>query len=268
MLEAKRRAAIFLILAFILAAVAGYLILQKVEQLNSELGGMAEIYVALTDVPTGAKLSSHMYQTTEIPKKFLNENSHVTNKSDLENKVTMVALKKGDIITQNMLKGYSNLVNESNRTVAIPYTEKIVFDQELVPLDRVDIIVSHEVDGKKKTEVFMKDVLVTFADEKDFKGVAVIVPVDEVPNLVHMQNYAEHIRIIKSNNKVELLTEAENTEAKSETPKETKPAVTPATKPAATNPPSTPPASPPANQPAGNTGNTGTNTNTQGSGGK
>lgn len=263
MLEAKRRAAIFLILAFLLAAVAGYLILQKVEQLNSELGGMEEIYVAFENVPTGAKLSSHMYTTTEIPKKFLNENSHITDKSDLENKVTMVALKKGDIITQNMLKGYSNLVNESNRTVAIPFTEKIVFDQELVPLDRVDIIVSHEVDGKKKTEVFMKDVLVTFADEKDFQGVAVIVPVEEVPNLIHMQNYAEHIRIFKSNSKVEHLTEAENTEVQQA---ETEPTENTAesSPPAASNNPATTP----ENQPAGNVESTGANTNDQGSGGQ
>lgn len=267
MLEAKRRAAIFLILAFILAAVAGYLILEKVEQLNSELGGMTEIYVALTNIPTGAKLGSHMYATEEIPNKFLN-NSYITDKKELENKVAMVGLKKGDIITKNMLKGYSNLVNESNRTVAIPYTEKIVFDQELVPLDRVDIIVSHEVDGKKKTEVFMKDVLVTFADEEEFKGVAVIVPVEDVPNLIHMQNYAEHIRIIKSNNKVELLTEAEKTEAKSEqTPKETKPTETPAT----TSPPAENTTAPAANAPAGNEGNTpnsNADANTQGSGGQ
>lgn len=266
MLEAKRRAAIFLILAFVLAAVAGYLILKKVEQLNSELGGMAEIYVALSDIPTGAKLGSHMYTTEEIPKKFLND-SYVTSKNDLENKVTMVALKKGNIITQNMLKGYSNLVNESNRTVAIPFTEKIVFDQELVPLDRVDIIVSHEVNGVKKTEVFMKDVLVTFADEKDFKGVAVIVPVEKVPSLVHMQNYAEYIRIIKSNNKVELLTEAENNTANTEQkPADTNSAANPADKPAANTPPANKPV-PPANPPAGNTG-TNTNSNANGSGGK
>ncbi len=38
MLEAKRRAPIFFILAFILAAATGYTVLQKVKDLYSDLG--------------------------------------------------------------------------------------------------------------------------------------------------------------------------------------------------------------------------------------
>ncbi|WP_394189775.1 hypothetical protein [Paenisporosarcina quisquiliarum] len=45
MLEAKRRAAVFFILAFILAAATGYMVLQKVKDLNSELGAMTKVTI-------------------------------------------------------------------------------------------------------------------------------------------------------------------------------------------------------------------------------
>lgn len=80
-------------------------------------------------------------------------------------------------------------------------TDKIQFDQVLTALDRVDIIVSTEVNGKKDTSVFMKDVLVAFAQgtNDSFSGIAVEVTAEEAPDLIHMQNYAEHIRVLKAN---------------------------------------------------------------------
>src|SRR5690606_20360809 len=68
-------------------------------------------------------------------------------------------------------------------------------------LDRVDIIVSTSDGSKKKTEIFMKDVLVAFAQGTDdnFAGVAVEVSAEEAPKLIHMQNYADHNRVLKAN---------------------------------------------------------------------
>ena len=62
-----------------------------------------------------------------------------------------------------MIKPVSNLQNENNRLVTMYPTANIQFDQVLVALDRVDIIVSTSSNGKRKTEIFMKDVLVAFA---------------------------------------------------------------------------------------------------------
>lgn len=200
MLEAKRRAAIFLLLAFILAAVAGYLVLEKVKQLNAELGGMVEIYVANGSIPARELIHSSQLTKMEIPQKFLTS-SHITSESNIIGQVSVVPLKEGDIITQNMLKNHSNLQNKNNRLVALVRTDKIVFDQEVAALDRVDIIVSREVDGEKKTELFMKDVAVAYAQGTgaDFSGIAVEVSTDEATKLIHIQNYAEYIRILKAN---------------------------------------------------------------------
>jgi len=100
-----------------------------------------------------------------------------------------------------MLKSHSNLLNENNRLVALIRTDKIIFDQEVTALDRIDIIVSQEVDGEKKTELIMKDVPVAYAQGtgENFAGVAVEVSSSEATKLIHYQNYAEYIRILKAN---------------------------------------------------------------------
>ena len=200
MLEARRRAAIFLLLAFILAAVAGYLVLEKVKQLNAELGGMVEIYVANGNIPAREPINTTQLTKMEIPQKFLTS-SHITSDSDMIGQVSVVPLKEGDIITSNMLKNHSNLLNENNRLVALIRTDKVVFDQEVSALDRIDIIVSQEVDGEKKTELFMKDVAVAYAQGtgENFAGVAVEVSVNDATKLIHIQHYADHIRVLKAN---------------------------------------------------------------------
>lgn len=200
MLEARRRAAIFLLLAFILAAVAGYLVLEKVKQLNAELGGMIEIYVANGNIPAREPINTTQLTKMEIPQKFLTS-SHITSDSDIIGQVSVVPLKEGDIITSNMLKNHSNLLNENNRLVALIRTDKVVFDQEVSALDRIDIIVSQEVDGEKKTELFMKDVAVAYAQGtgENFAGVAVEVSVNDATKLIHIQHYADHIRVLKAN---------------------------------------------------------------------
>ena len=200
MLEARRRAAIFLLLAFILAAVAGYLVLEKVKQLNAELGGMIEIYVANGNIPAREPINTTQLTKMEIPQKFLTS-SHITSDSDIIGQVSVVPLKEGDIITSNMLKNHSNLLNENNRLVALIRTDKVVFDQEVSALDRIDIIVSQEVAGEKKTELLMKDVAVAYAQGtgENFAGVAVEVSVNDATKLIHIQHYADHIRVLKAN---------------------------------------------------------------------
>ncbi|RHW39918.1 flp pilus assembly protein CpaB [Lysinibacillus yapensis] len=224
MLEAKRRAAIFLILAFLLAAVAGYLVLEKVKQLNAELGGMVEIYVSNGDIPARTLLQSNQITKMEIPQKFLTE-SHITSESEIIGQVSVVPLNEGDIITNNMLKNYSNLQNENNRLVALYRTDNIQFDQEVAALDRVDIIVSTEANGKKQTKLFMKDVSVAYASgtAENFAGVAVEVSSEDATKLIHMQNYAEHIRVLKANVGQELAATEEKPKAAEKTKSPAKP---------------------------------------------
>ncbi|HEX5563325.1 MAG TPA: flp pilus assembly protein CpaB, partial [Sporosarcina sp.] len=148
MLEAKRRAAIFLLLAFILAAVTGYLVLEKVKELNAELGGMTSIYIAKGSIPSRSPIEASQVTKMDIPNKFVTD-SHILSVDEFEHQVSIVPLNPGDIITKNMIKPVSNLQDANNRLVTMYRTDKIQFDQVLTALDRVDIIVSTNDNGNK-----------------------------------------------------------------------------------------------------------------------
>ncbi|QRG68211.1 flagella basal body P-ring formation protein FlgA [Brevibacillus choshinensis] len=200
MLESKRRAIIFLALSLILAATAGFLFLKKIKDLNSQLGEMVDIYVASTDIASRSLISPDQIKTMQIPKKYA-DHSYVTDKLSLKNQVTVVPLSEGDIITKNIIKPAATVRDQNNRLVTVYASGNIVFDQQLEALDRVDIIVSHEVNGKPATEVFMKDVPVAMVAKTDdhFKGVALEMPFEQVPAFIHQQHYAEVMRILKAN---------------------------------------------------------------------
>jgi len=202
MVESKKRAFIFLLISFVLALVVGYLVYEKVKELNADLGDMTEIYVAKESIRSRVLIQENQITTMEIPVRFLTD-SHITDPTMLlDNQVSIVPLNAGDIITKNMIKPVSNLHDEDNRLVAIYRTSNITFDQVVEPLDRIDIIVSMEdAEGEKITEVFMTDIPVIFTQGSgnDFAGAAVEVTIEEASELIHMQNYAEHIRILKAN---------------------------------------------------------------------
>ncbi len=185
------------------AAAAGYMVLQKVKDLNAELGGMTSIYIANGDIPARTLIQETQITTMEIPNKFVNA-AHVIDKDLIINQVLVVPLANEEIITKNMIKPFSNLRDENNRLVAMSPSEKVQFDQVIESLDRVDIIVSTAEEGstqKYKTEVFMRDVPVAFARgaSEDFAGVALEVSLDDAEKLIHMQNYADKIRVLKAN---------------------------------------------------------------------
>ena len=164
MLESKRRAAIFLLLAFMLALAAGYLVFNKVKDLNKELGGITKVYVAIEDIPARTPIKANQLTTNEIPNKYLKDGWNVVvDKDDIVGKVPVVTIEAKEIITTNIIRDSSIATDENTRLIAMYPTEKVQFDQELEALDRVDIVVSTENNGKPKTEYFMKDVLVYYA---------------------------------------------------------------------------------------------------------
>ncbi|NGQ97052.1 flp pilus assembly protein CpaB [Brevibacillus sp. SYP-B805] len=200
MLESKRRAIIFLALSFLLAVTAGFLVLQKIRDVNAQLGEMVDIYVANTDIPSRSLIQPDQVRAKQIPKKFVDQ-SYITDKMSLQNQVTVVPLSAGDIITKNMIKPATIVRDQNHRLVTVFASGNVRFDQELEALDRVDIIVSHEVNGQPVTEVFMKDVPVAMVARSgdEFKGVALELPFEEVPKFIHQQHYADIIRILKAN---------------------------------------------------------------------
>jgi Flp pilus assembly protein CpaB len=200
MLESKRKAIIFIVLSVLLALTAGFLVLKKVQALNTNLGTSVQIYVAGKEISSRTLITPENIKTEEIPKKFLKD-YHITDAKELVNKVSVVPLSSGDVITKNILKQAASVVEENNRLITLMKSERVFFDEPLEALDRVDIIVSHRFSGKEETSIFMKDVKVARVAKKndDFQGVQLEVPLEKVPELIHMQNYSDSLRIIKAN---------------------------------------------------------------------
>ncbi|CEG21796.1 flagellar basal body P-ring biosynthesis protein FlgA [Planococcus massiliensis] len=200
MIESKRKAIIFFVLAAILAGTAGFLTLSKVKELNNDLGTMVKVYAAKGDIASRSIITPKDVTVEEIPKKFLTD-QHITSTDDLQNKVSVIPLSAGDFITKNMLKQASAVMEENNRLITLMASDRVFFDEELEALDRVDIIVSVRFDNENKTQIFMKDVKVARVanDNKKFAGVQLEVSLEQAPKLIHMQNYADSVRIIKAN---------------------------------------------------------------------
>lgn len=200
MLESKRRAIIFFVLSIILALSAGGLVLYKVKDMNNNLGTMVNVFVANRDIPSRTLITPDDVATIEIPKRILKD-YHITDPKELINRVSVVPLSKEDMIMDYVLKELSAVVNEKNRLITLMGSDRVIFDEALENLDRVDIIVSHNFNGKPETTVFMKDVKVASIAKKDnqFNGVRLEVPLEQAPELIHMQNYADSVRILKAN---------------------------------------------------------------------
>jgi Flp pilus assembly protein CpaB len=200
MIESKRRAIIFLLLALLLAAAAGYLTLQKVRELNTDLGTMVNVYVAGTDISSRSVITPDDITIQSIPQKYVTD-EHIVNTEDLVNKVSVIPLSAGDVLTRNMLKEASAVTEENNRLVTLLSSERVFFDEQLEALDRVDVIVSTRTDEGNKTEIFMRDVKVAKVAKEDgsFSGIQVEIALEEAPELIHMQNYADSVRIVKAN---------------------------------------------------------------------
>lgn len=200
MLESKRRATLFITISLVLACIAGFLFFRQVQHLNSQLGELTEVYVAARDIPSRTPITAADLKTIQIPNKYVTS-SNITDPAQLQNKVVLVALSKDALITTSMLKPVSNIQNENNRLVALYSSEKVRFDQQLEALDRVDLIVSENFEGEPKTTVFMKDVTVAVVMNTDgqFAGVGLEVSEKDAPKLIHMQNYADQIRVLKAN---------------------------------------------------------------------
>jgi pilus assembly protein CpaB len=202
MLESKRRAIIFISISLILALIAGFMFLQKVSELNNKLGGTTKVYVASEQIDSRVAIKPEDVETVDLPNKFFVDGSHIKDPKEITNKVSVVPLAEGEIITKSVLKDFAESGDPNNRLVGLFASEKISFDEELEDYDRVDIIVSHQFEGTPKTEIFMSDVFVSRISKNNKKkllGVGLEVSKEDAPKLIHMQNYADSIRVLKAN---------------------------------------------------------------------
>lgn len=201
LLDSKRRAIIFFIFALLFAAIAGFMFLQKLQELNTGLGEMSEVYVANRDISPRSIITEDSIGTQELPKKYVTD-SHITNPEEIIGKMSRISLSKGDLVTTKMVKDLDLEPVGNNRLVRVLQGGNVQFEAyDLEYQDRIDLIVTREVSGELQTELFMEDVLVAGKDGfgKDFRGVYVEVSMEEAISLIDTQLTAHHIRVLNAN---------------------------------------------------------------------
>lgn len=209
MQDAKRKAIIFLVLALVLAGIAGFMFLQKVSAVDSRLGNMTTVYVAKKSISSREPLQPDFFEAKEVPTQFVQESS-VTSLDAVQlgdytlpisQLVSVVPLSEGELLTDNILKAKSMLTADNKRMVTLSQSDKVLFDGSLENNDRVDLVVSDQKDGGAETEIFMRDVpIVGVAEDKNgnVTGVGLEVSLEEARKLIHKQNFSMSIRVLKA----------------------------------------------------------------------
>ncbi|WP_164668232.1 Flp pilus assembly protein CpaB [Virgibacillus doumboii] len=200
MVDAKRKAFIFLLLAFILAVVVSGLVIQQVQKIAAESGETVEVAVAANDIGSNETLSSDDITWKEISKPDETGN-YFNRKADLENQIVVVDLEKGNFITPYVVRE-STSIPADHRVVLLNVTENVILDQQLTEGDKVDIVVVYKKEDNMTSQRLFQKVNVVQVDqnsggESTGNTVKVSLSVEDAQQLIYYQNVAEQIRVLR-----------------------------------------------------------------------
>jgi Flp pilus assembly protein CpaB len=212
MIDSKRKAIIFLSLSFILAVVAAGVILVQISQAQERLGETVKVAAAENDIKSYHEINSSDIKWIELPKSSAYE-SFITDKKELKNVISLVDIKENDILTGTLVREKVNIPADE-RVVWLNATEIVLIDQGVVEGDKVDIIVSREIDKKLETKRLLSNVpVVQIESEKTEEDVPadrikISLSVEEAEQLIHYQNFAKQIRVLRVNQVADVTKEA------------------------------------------------------------
>ena len=122
--------------------------------------------------------------------------SFITDKSELEEVITLVDLKEGDLLTKNLVRKKLD-IPANERVVWLNATDIVLEDQQVKVGDLVDIIVSRELERKVETKRLLSNIKVVERDKEG--GIKISLPLEQAEKLIHYQNFAKQIRVLVVN---------------------------------------------------------------------
>jgi|GEM_PF-3024665 len=200
MIDAKRKAMIFLTIAFILAVLTGALVLNEIKQMQMALGERIYVAIAKDEIPSYTEVTSDMVEWVQIPNtdKF---SSYITSPQELDNSVLIVKVGKGELITKSIVRSKMDIPVD-HRVVWLNVTENVIIDQEIVENDMVDIIAFYQ-DPRNETattqRIFSNVPVVQRLDTERGPALKVSLSIDDAQKYIHIQNTATQIRILRVN---------------------------------------------------------------------
>ncbi|WP_416730343.1 Flp pilus assembly protein CpaB [Fictibacillus sp. JL2B1089] len=242
MIDAKRKALIFLVVAFILAVVTAGVVLNEIRKAQQNLTETTKVAALEGDIKSNEAITSSKIKWVEIPKNAAVSN-FIQSQGDLKNQVVLTDMSGGDILTKNVLRSKID-ISKGHRVVWLNPTENVLIDENVTEGDRVDIIVSWEEKNAMTTKRELRRVSVVEVNDdievdknKKINVIKVSLSIEDAEKLIHYQNTAKQIRILRVNELEEDVTQEKKEAA-------------PAAKPAKSAPPApTAPKENPAPQP-------------------
>jgi Flp pilus assembly protein CpaB len=225
MVDAKRKALIFLVVAFILAVVTAGVVLNEIRKAQQNLTETTKVAALERNIKSNEAITSSKIKWVEIPKNAAVSN-FIQSEGDLKNQVVLTDMKDGDILTKNVLRSKID-ISKGHRVVWLNPTENVLIDENVTEGDRVDIVVSMEEKNVMTTKRALKGIHVVEVDDdveiaknKRTSVIKVSLSIEDAEKLIHYQNTAQQIRILRVNELEEENTEGKKEEAAPATPKQ------------------------------------------------
>lgn len=201
MVDSKRKAMIFLALAFILAVLTAWLVINQVSQAQETLGQTVKVAVAKTDIQAYTDISPDMIDWVDMPQST-NLSTLIQDEKELEGHVSIVNLEKGDLFTANLVRSRIDIPAD-HRVVWLNPTENVILDQSVVEGDKIDIVASYKSGSGIVTKRILQNIPVVQSqdlksgDDETKQALKVSLPVSQAELLIHMQNTAEQVRVLR-----------------------------------------------------------------------
>ncbi|MDZ5474430.1 hypothetical protein SM124_22300 [Bacillus sp. 31A1R] len=200
MIDAKRKAIIFLTIAFLLAVAAAGVILVQIQEAQQKLGKTVLVAVAKEDIKSYHEIKETDYDWVELPENSAHD-SFIKNEQDLRGVISVVELKKGDLITGSLIRRKLDIPT-NERVVWINATEIVLIDQLVAEGDLVDIVAVYKDEKEKvQTERILSNIQVVQIDKgKEGKQrVKVALSIEDAERVIHEQNTAVQLRVLRVN---------------------------------------------------------------------
>ncbi|MCF6139552.1 Flp pilus assembly protein CpaB [Pseudalkalibacillus berkeleyi] len=219
MIDAKRKAFIFLTLAFILAVVAAGFIINQIQMAQDSLGETVKVAAADTDIQSYTSINESDIEWVEMPM-TAQVDSFIKKSDDMKDSITIVNLKEGDLVTKSVVRKKIDIPAD-HRVVWLNPSENVLVDQGVAEGDLVDVIsVLKNKEGVTTERLLQNIKVVQFEEKKEGPpAIKVSLSVTDAEKLIYTQNAAKQIRVLRVN-QVTKSSESKKPEQKSEEPKE------------------------------------------------
>lgn len=196
MREAKRHIAGFLGAALILSIITAYLVYERVQAVEAQLGERVDILVAAKDIPAQVPLSESDLARVSLPSAFL-QPGMVTDPAEVVEKVSLVPLTRGALVLSQAVTERV-VIPDGKRVIRLYRSQVVQFDQDLMVGDAVDLIVTvAEADKKELTTKLLLAQMPLVEVDPARAWVGVEVPETEAARVVGMQVAATQMYLLR-----------------------------------------------------------------------